>query len=140
MQKKVLIRGAVILLIITVLCLLYFTQNQTLLKEIENDLKKIAPNVDFILSENKISDTTFTLDKRYIFLCLNTKNKNTLMYVAIHELAHIITKEYGHGNEFITNFQMLLKKAIDFGIYKFVDYSQSPERYCNMTLNTMILK
>lgn len=140
MKKETIILGIGILFIIGFLFFTFFSPNQQLLNEISRDLKLLAPNVSFTVSENRVSGTTFTLDKKYIFLCLNTKNKNTLMYVAIHELAHIISKSYGHNNEFISNFQSLIKKAIDLGIYQYQDYSASPEKYCNMTLNTMILK
>jgi len=116
------------------------SDNQQILNTLSHNLKILSPTTNFVLSENRVSNNTFTLDKKYIFICLKNKNLNTLMYVAIHELAHIVSKEYGHTTEFIMHFQDLLKKAIELGVYTYVDYSQTPEPYCNMTLNTMILK
>ena len=40
------------------------------------------------------------------------------MFVAIHELAHVMTKSVGHTEEFWTNMKFLLKIAIKEGIYK----------------------
>ena len=39
------------------------------------------------------------------------------MFVAIHELAHIMSKTYGHNDEFRENFIFLLDNASKCGIY-----------------------
>jgi len=76
-----------------------------------------------------------------IAFCLNrTKNGNklidinTLTFVAIHELAHIMTKSVGHKQEFWQNFKFLLQNAKKAGIYNPVDYKSKPENYCGMTI------
>jgi len=76
-----------------------------------------------------------------IAFCLNsTKNGNklidinTLTFVAIHELAHIMTKTEGHTQEFWKNFKFLLVNAKAAGIYKPIDYKKEPESYCGMTI------
>lgn len=139
-KKKFILPATFVLLIVFVVYFFWPSENSSIISKISNNLKLIAPDVSFTVSENKVSGNTFTLDKKYIFLCLNTKNINTLMYVAIHELAHIVSKNYGHDREFVENFQKLLRRAMDMGLYSYVDYSQTPEKYCNMTLNTMVLK
>ena len=45
---------------------------------------------------------------------------NTITYVALHELAHVITRADGdesHGDEFKGNFARLLKEAQAKGVY-----------------------
>ena len=59
---------------------------------------------------------------------------NTLMFVSLHEMGHLITVSIGHENEFWKNFQFLLKHANSLGLYEPVDYSKKPQPYCGMTL------
>uniref|UniRef100_A0A6C0LJ16 WLM domain-containing protein n=1 Tax=viral metagenome TaxID=1070528 RepID=A0A6C0LJ16_9ZZZZ len=74
--------------------------------------------------------------------CLNTTKDgdklidiNTLTFVALHELSHIMTVSIGHKQEFWQNFKFLLQNAKDAGIYIPVDYKKNPEQYCSMTIN-----
>ena len=85
----------------------------------------------------KISGAAFTVDKKYIFLCTKS-DLNTMTYVALHELSHVKSKNWGHGPEFIKTFKELVKRAISLGFYKYQDYSQFPINYCNFQLNTQI--
>jgi hypothetical protein len=87
-------------------------------------------------------DVSFNINKGdHISLCLrdfnNPKNFhefNDIMFVAIHELAHSCTKSYAHTDEFWYNFKFLLENAIEFGIYKFVNYNKYPVNYCSMAI------
>jgi len=88
------------------------------------------------------SGTSYTIDKgKELHLCLRNKEDtklhqiNILMFVAIHELAHIQSTSYGHNNEFGKNFVFLLKQASKIGIYKPVDYSKNPVKFCGMDVN-----
>jgi len=83
----------------------------------ENKGEKLA----FCLNNNKTSNGGLIDD-------------NTLMFVAIHELAHIATKSIGHGDEFWTNFKFLLKISKEVGVYKPVDYRKKPKNYCGMKI------
>jgi hypothetical protein len=75
--------------------------------------------------------------------CLNRKkednndliDENTLMFVAIHELAHIMTKSIGHKSEFWENFKFLLEEAKEAGLHNPVDYKKEPREYCGMTIH-----
>ena len=74
--------------------------------------------------------------------CLNTTksgNKlidiNTLTFVALHELTHIMTESVGHKQEFWNNFKYLLENAKEAGIYNPIDYKKYPQEYCGMTIN-----
>ena len=76
-----------------------------------------------------------------IAFCLNKKKEedkmidiNTLTFVAIHELSHVMTLQEGHTLVFWQNFKFLLKNATDAGLYNPVDYKNKPEEYCGMTI------
>jgi hypothetical protein len=76
-----------------------------------------------------------------IALCLNkTKNgtelidPDTLTFVAIHELAHIMTTSIGHKQEFWQNFKFLLENAKEANIHQPVDYSKKSQSYCGINI------
>jgi len=85
-------------------------------------------------SENKGEKVAF---------CLNQKkhddenliDENTLTFVAIHELAHIMTESIGHKSEFWTNFKFLLDNAKEANIHNPVDYKKKPQEYCGMKIH-----
>jgi predicted metal-dependent hydrolase len=82
--------------------------------------------------------TSYSIDKgKKIVYCLRTKdgtNKliddNTITFVAIHELAHLMTKEIGHVPTFWDNMKYLLDVGIKLGVYDYVDYGDTPVKYC----------
>jgi hypothetical protein len=61
-------------------------------------------------------------------------DENTLMFVAIHELAHVASKKIGHGDEFWKNFKFLLIDAKEIGIYEPKDYKDKNVSYCGMQI------
>lgn len=63
---------------------------------------------------------------------------NTLMFVAIHELAHVITKSIGHTEEFWVNQKMLLEKALELGLYIKRDYTVAPIKYCGQIIQSSL--
>jgi predicted metal-dependent hydrolase len=67
---------------------------------------------------------------------------NTMTFVAIHELAHIMTLSVGHTDEFWNNMKFLLGLSIskDVGIYQYQDYQRSPKSYCGITISDTPLK
>ncbi len=88
------------------------------------------------------SGTSYTVDKgQELHLCLrNKENKrhhdiNLLMYVSIHELAHIMSVSFGHNDEFGNNFKFLLEKAVECQVYQAEDYSQNPTTFCGVHVN-----
>jgi hypothetical protein len=93
-------------------------------------------------------DTTYTVDKgKMILFCNGPRDGkgsklydiNTMMYVAVHELSHVVSNSIGHTIEFKLNFADLLKKAIEIGVYEYIDYSKSPIDYCGIPLSKNIL-
>ena len=74
--------------------------------------------------------------------CLNTSKEGnklidieTLTFVGLHELSHIMTVSIGHKQDFWQNFKFLLQNAKDAGIYEPVDYKKKPQQYCGMSIN-----
>ena len=76
-----------------------------------------------------------------IVLCVRDKDgklitdTNTMKFVLIHELAHIMTKENGHPPIFWQNMGFLLKEASNIGVYKAIDYSKDPVYYCGVLVD-----
>lgn len=99
------------------------------------------------LSETKIEEapwehgtSSYTLNKgELIAFCVRNKEEpeefhdyNTLLFVVIHELAHVASVSKGHNQEFMDNFRWLLKHARASGLYQPVDYSKRPMTYCGV--------
>jgi len=79
---------------------------------------------------------SYTINKEKVYICLRDENdeyynKNMLIYVFLHELAHCVTDEVGHTEKFHDIFQNLLMRAINAGVYN----PSIPviKNYCNHT-------
>lgn len=85
--------------------------------------------------------TSYTVDKgARVVLCVRQSNgdfvqKNVIMHVAIHELAHVMCASVGHTDEFWQAFERLLKEARLAGVYSTQDFAASPQPYCGMTIS-----
>lgn len=65
---------------------------------------------------------SYTLNKKNIYLCLKDANKkyydiNSLMYVSLHEIAHVLCEEIGHTQRFAKIFNALLNHASSLNLY-----------------------
>lgn len=96
-------------------------------------VKEILPTSEYTAySENK--------GEKLAFCTTKTKkgsrliDKNTLMFVALHELAHVATETIGHTKEFWHNFKFLIANAKKIGIYNPENYKQNPKMYCGLTI------
>jgi predicted metal-dependent hydrolase len=91
--------------------------------------------------------TSYSINKgEKIVFCLRSRDGgdklvplNVLKYVAIHELSHLMTKEIGHPPILWENFKKLLKVAVKKGIYKKIDYSTTPVKYCGLIIKSSVL-
>jgi hypothetical protein len=88
-------------------------------------------------------NTSYTINKgEKMVLCMRARNgteqledENTMMFVSIHELAHIMSESVGHeDDEFWKNFKFALKNAEEIGLYKNIDYKETPVDYCGMKI------
>lgn len=137
-SEKCVVLGISIPLIIF---LLYVKENydslDPMLYELKKNLMLLDPRAEKI--EMFRDNETYTLDKKEIYMCLRDNqdkyyHPNTLIFAAIHELAHCITpaqnggpKKDGHDEVFYKNFNDLLRKAIKLGLY---DPSKPIKNYC----------
>ena len=89
------------------------------------------------------NSTSYSENKgQKIVICLRDKTTppfplidlNIIMFVLIHEMAHLMTSSIGHTPEFWTNFRKLLHESIQIGIYKQENYAKNPVQYCGMTI------
>ena len=96
-------------------------------------------NPDNISESTKSSKyTSYSVNKgEKIVFCLRSRDENeelvdlnVLMFVALHELAHVMTKSIGHTKEFWDNFRFLLKESIKAGVYNKQDFRRNPVKYC----------
>jgi predicted metal-dependent hydrolase len=90
--------------------------------------------------------TSYSVNKgEKIILCLRQKDtnelvpKNVILYVTIHELAHLMTSEVGHTKTFWNNFKFILQEAVDIGIYNKTDYSKEPAKYCGIKITSSVI-
>lgn len=107
-------------------------------------LERFSPNV-FVENDMSSSDTSYSENKgQKIVVCLRDKTRspqyplidqNTIMFVMLHEMAHLMTQTIGHTQEFWTNFRRILGDAIQIGIYHQVNYAMKPTPYCGMTIS-----
>jgi len=112
----------------------------------EDDIRILMLNQNFKPNRLKEGDensgyTSYSINKgEQIVLCLRNKNSlvdiNTMMFVVLHELAHIATESIGHTPEFWNNFKWILEESINIGIYTKKDYSKDAVEYCGMTIST----
>ena len=106
-------------------------------------IQRFQPDV-FIENDMHSSDTSYSENKgQKIVVCLRDKTKapqyplideNTIMFVMLHEMAHLMTETIGHTQEFWANFRRILGDAVQVGIYQPVNYASRPTPYCGMTI------
>ena len=119
-----------------------FPENMSYIKDLVSRTKKI--NIMETPQDEKYTSYTINKGEKIVF-CLRSKlldnihDMNTLMYVVIHEMAHVGCPEYGHTPLFKKIFRFLLEQSIVIGIYKPIDYRINPQNYCGMTINEYLL-
>ena len=88
--------------------------------------------------------TSYSVGKgKQIIFCLRSRDKDqrlisdqTLTFVAIHELAHVMTISVGHTEEFWENMRFLLANAIEWNLYSPVNYAKKPQPYCGLQITS----
>ena len=111
-------------------------------------VKQLSRNFDadaHRLGESTPDDefTSFSVNKgESVHFCLRQRensdeslvDENVIMFVAIHEMGHIITPTVGHGPDFWNNFAWLLEQAETMGVYTPQNFSAHPVAYCGMKI------
>ena len=107
------------------------------------DVTRLAQRYKNTRVKESTDKETYTLNKgESMLMCMrNFKNNgevhddmNLLMFVGLHELAHIMSVSAHHTEEFWKNFKYLLEEAARLGFYRPIDYSYDPVAYCAMTV------
>jgi len=128
-------------------------------QSLENDMKiKLNDDIQRLIGNfNPDAFSETTPDSKYtsysvnkgekVVMCIRSKDsdeklvkENIMTFVAIHELGHLMTKSIGHEPEFWNNMRLLLKIAIDNGLYKNIDFNAKPEPYCGIKISDTPLK
>lgn len=88
-------------------------------------------------------DTSYVINKgSSLHICLRDDDAphnfvpySTVLFVAIHELAHIGAYDvYGHEERFWQVFKTLLHEAAAAGIYEPINYAAAPVNYCGLRI------
>ena len=117
----------------------------------QKDIKRLHKNYrEENISESSPGNkfTSYSINKgEKIVFCLRSKDEeqklidiNTIVFVAIHELSHLMTKDIGHTPRFWDNMKYLLEHGIAISIYNKEDYSINPVDYCGMKITGSPLK
>jgi hypothetical protein len=87
--------------------------------------------------------TAYSVNKgEQLALCLRDAKDDTfielnlVIFVAIHEIAHVMTDEVGHTPKFWDNMKYLLEEGYKINIYVPEDYSKTPKTYCGLEINS----
>jgi hypothetical protein len=98
-------------------------------------IKEILPTSEYTAySENKGEKLALCLNEVKEDAESKLIDRNTLMYVAMHELTHVGTVSVGHGKEFWQNFKTIIEYAVKYKLYEPVDYKKQNQLYCGMNL------
>lgn len=130
---------AIIALLIILFITLIITQviemyasNDPVLIDLQETLIPVHPVIRTLTMYS--GKKSYTINKEKIYMCMKDKkgnyySKNTLIYVALHEIAHVICDEIGHTEKFNRIFNQLLKKAA--GLKIFNPSLPIPSNYCS---------
>lgn len=110
----------------------YYSHDHPILNKVRENFAKLNP--EYAKIPLREGDGAYTENKASITLCLKNPqtggyyDMNTIMYVALHELGHMVSKSHGHNDEFKQNFSKLLRQAARIGIYD--PRKTIPTTYC----------
>jgi len=112
--------------------------------QVKRLLQRFEANPERILEATPDAEhTSYSVNKgESVHLCLrqrqgadeNLVNENVMVFVSLHEMAHMITDSVGHEPEFWNNFGWLLKQAENLGVYQYQDFKAHPVRYCGTNI------
>lgn len=115
----------------------YMKENSIPDKTVADRLNKRFKNTELRETSLLETSTGYTLKKgSEIRLCINKDittneyNINLIMFILLHEMAHIMSFTYGHNEEFSRNMDIIVKTASKIGFYKPRDFSLNPVSYC----------
>lgn len=117
--------------------------------KMEQYIKQLNTRIqNVIITESTFNSsyTSYSVNKgEQIVFCIRTKGKykihdiNLLMYVVIHEMAHVACPEIGHTPLFTKIFEFLCYRAIEINIYKKIEFKKFPKEYCGMIVDESVI-
>ena len=104
------------------------------IKDVHPMISKVVKNSGIKFFGGKNVKKSYTINKKYIFICLYDENgniypDNQLIHVLLHEIAHAVCDEIGHTDKFNQILDIFLIEAEKNGLYDpkippIVDYCQ----------------
>lgn len=97
-----------------------FKPRDPILTELKKQLAVLDPKFKHV--ELYEGEKSYTINKKKVYICLKDKNgryynRNMLVYVILHEYAHMLNDEIGHTGKFYEIFEDLLNRAEEAGLY-----------------------
>ena len=115
---------------------------------IEQLHSKIYDSV-IIESGNDAQYTSYSVNKgQQLVFCIRSRDLhrkdtmhslNLIMYVVLHEMAHVACPEYGHTPLFKQIFEFLTLTAIERNLYVKINFKSNPEEYCGLQITETIV-
>ena len=104
------------------------------IKNVHKSIPNVVKNSGIKFFGGKNVKKSYTINKKYIFICLYDENgniypENQLIHVLLHEIAHAACEEIGHTDKFNLILDIFLIEAEKQGLYDpkippIVDYCQ----------------
>lgn len=119
--------------------------------EYEQYIKRLHEKVKDIIIIESTEDsiyTSYSVNKgEQIVFCLRSRKGinglhdiNLMMYVVLHEIAHVACPIYdNHGPLFRKIFAFLTIEAIKLNLYKKIDFLNIPKEYCGIEITDSII-
>lgn len=119
-----------------------YKENRENIEQLYNNLQHTVINE----SNGSSEYTSYSVNKgEQIVFCLRSKydnqlhDLNLLMYVGLHELAHVGCKEYGHTPLFKKIFAFYTNVAIELNLYNKISFNSDPIEYCGLIISESII-
>jgi predicted metal-dependent hydrolase len=128
----------------------YLIENKNKYDEYKDAIDQLNDKIKNVIimesSENSVY-TSYSVNKgEQIIFCLRSRKErnklhdfNMLMYVVLHEMAHVASKDYGHTPLFKKNFAFITERAIELRKYDKINFANNPMEYCGMTITDSII-
>lgn len=119
-------------------------------KEYSSYIDQLVTKIqDVVINESSEDSkyTSYSVNKgEQLVFCLRSisdKNKihdlNVLMYVVLHEIAHVACPEYGHTELFKKIFAFFTTVAVSMNMYTKIPFNETPVEYCGLTISDSII-
>lgn len=126
------------IIILFIIYLLYKEVTEKFINSSDGCLKDVVRDVEYHFPFAQqlnfyTGSSSYTINKKSVYICVKDKDgnyytKKQLTFVVLHELAHAMNDEIGHGDKFKEIFEELLRKGTSLGLID--SNSEPPDSYC----------